>query len=280
MPTWRAAALLAIVASASPACGRFTTADPPRDGVAKGPTTTVRYGSVLDVTTSTRPRDATTSTSGADTLASLPADRGDGGVVDVRVVDVNGTPRAGIQVAFDGPGPGTVTSDRSGHVRFSAKPGRYRASVVEGCGAELEVVRGGHAELAVAAGQTTTGDLRAELRLRFGPASPVSYSGDASWHVGERHQVAFRLVDRCGDAPAPAPAAYASARFVAGPGVEVVAPLPDGIGGDGQTVVVLRCTSADEDVSLDVVDAVDDDSRQPVLVAELLSEQRPPFCVR
>ena len=43
----------------------------------------------------------------------------------------------------------------------------------------------------------------------------------------------------------------------------------------------MRCTVADEDdITLDLVDVRDEKRRTPVLTVELLSDQRPPYCVR
>jgi hypothetical protein len=277
------AALLPLVA-----CGTYTTAsdETGRDG----PTTTVRYGTPggePDVTTSPAtdaPRGSegamTTRRAAAGATGQAEAAAPDGnGAIDLRVVTTNGTARAGVPVRLEGPATRTIVSDGEGHVRDRLPPGRYRAGAVVGCAGQLHVRRAGGADVAVAEGDTAVGDLPVEAAPRYQPAAPVSYSGDASWRVGEIHRVSLRLVDSCTSSPPPAPRDYAAARFVTNEVAEIVLPLSDAVGPGGRVEVEVRCT-AEDDLTLELADVAEPASRTPIFTAALLGDQNPPFCVR
>jgi hypothetical protein len=279
--TWavRAAWAVLAVAVAGTACGRFASPDEDR---AAAPGTTVRYGGGVVRTTAPTSSSVAPKPAGAGapaTTPTVPADAPGTGRVDLAVVDTNGTPRAGVIVTLTGPATRTAKSGAGGKVTLTTQAGDYRAQALEGCSDQLVVVRGGGADLGVAAAQTTTGKLVVHVRLRYEVASPVGYDGDAGWRVGEVHRVHFRLVDPCGDATVPSPAAYTAARFTTDEAVEVVGPLSSAVAPDGTVDIALRCRAADEDVSLELTDALDAKNTTPILTVSLMDEQRPPFCV-
>ncbi|HVF31545.1 MAG TPA: hypothetical protein VM933_00800 [Acidimicrobiales bacterium] len=204
--------------------------------------------------------------------------RSDEGALDLVVADTNGTPRPGVAVRIEGPSSRTVTSARDGHVRLPVPAGDYRASVVEGCNGQLRVLRGGRAELGVAVATTTTGTLVAEVAPRYEVRHPVNYDGNAGWRVGEVHTVRLRLVDPCGERPPPL-SRYGLVRFEPSEGAEVVPPLSDGVSDDGFVELRMRCTTADVDLTLAMVDALDPRRRTEIFDKGLLDGQSAPFCI-
>jgi hypothetical protein len=206
-------------------------------------------------------------------------DRAATGNLDLLVVDPNGTPRGDLAVHLSGPGARTLRVDADGRVRTPLPPGDYRAEVVEGCVGQLQVLRGGSAALGVAAGRTTGGRLVAEVAPRFEVHPPAAYDGDAGWRVGEVHRVRFPLVDACREEAPPSLAAYRAARFEPSAGVEVVAPLSGAVDEGGVVELRLRCTSADVDVALAMVDALDPRRRTEIFTKALFPEQNAPFCL-
>ena len=200
------------------------------------------------------------------------------GRVEVRVVDTNGVPRPGIAVRFEGPSARVEVSGDGGTISFRTAPGRYRATA-ERCAEHLRVARSATAELGVAEGETAAGDLRVEVRLRFEPAAPVTYSGDANWRPGEAHRVELRLRDRCGTAAPPSPDAYArTARVVANRGVTIETPLSTSVRDDGVVELSMTCGPSAADITLALVDVLDERRSSPILTDELLESQRPPVC--
>ena len=278
-----AASLAIVVAALLPGCSRYASSDDDREAA---PTTTVRYGSDVvgggdppptePTAPATPPSRAPTSTAAPTLPEEAPPDAGS---FDLRVVAPSGAVRPGVPVRVEGPVERTLTTDPGGRVRGDLPPGWYRFAVVEGCAGQLHVRKGGGATVGIASGDTSTGDLVADVRPRFQPASPVRYSGDAGWRVGEPHRVLFRLVDACAAEPPPSPAAYAAASFATNPAAEVVQPLSRRVGEGGAVEVTVRCTAPDEDVTLALADAADPPTATPILTSELMPDQAPPYCL-
>jgi hypothetical protein len=282
-----AAALLLLVG----ACGGTPSAT--RRGASPVTTTTVRYGSgvhVAGASTTTAPGatgapdGSTDGPAGGATADAAPTTTAPPATaVDLTVVDPAGHARPGVRMVVQPVTGATVrlTSGPDGHVRRELAPGRYHVTVPEACGGQLHVLRGGSADLGVVDGQTTKGRLVAEVEPRYRVTAPVTYDGDAGWRVGEVHAVRFHLTDACGGGTGdvPGPRAYGAVVFAAAEGVEVVTPLDDGVGPGGAVHVDLRCTAADVDVAVAMVDALDPQRRTEVLTTALMPDQHPPFCL-
>ena len=252
------------------------------DADALASTTTVAYGDektlgIPVATTAAQAAAGTTAVTAAEsptpetTTVAVDASTG----MDVRVVDPNGTPRPGIPVRVTGPRNVEVWSDADGRARQALPAGRYSLTAPLNCALQLRILRSATAQIGVPEGTMAPGELVVEVVPRYEIVGPVSYEGDAGWRIGDVHAVRFKLRDPCGKPP-PAPAEYRSVRFIGGEGVEVVS-LSDRIEPEGWTTISVRCT-AEVDVAVAMVDALDPDRRTELIGVNPLPDQRPPFC--
>jgi len=160
-------------------------------------------------------------------------------------------------------------------------PGMYTATVDAGCTTDLQIQRSGAAQLAAPGGQTVTGTLQLAAVRRIAVTSPSSYQRvdppnyrfKETWHVGERYQVTFAVVDRCtGDG-----AANASLRdtvFVPGPGFQLVGPRPV-MTATGQGAIDLTCTTPDAEPHLIARSDIDDRDAVDLLSYDALNAPVP-----
>lgn len=163
--------------------------------------------------------------------------------IDLTLVDHNDGHPAGIPVDISG--HGRVESDAQGHVRVDLAPGDYGVQVVSGCHELVQVASGGSAQLGVAAGQVTVGELVVTWQHRFGPAPPVFASQNEDFPVDQDVTLSFAVRDRCDDREAPGASLPTFA--VVPSEAMVVAEQPELVAdAEGQSDVTVRCTRAGE----------------------------------
>ncbi|MBW3588171.1 MAG: hypothetical protein KY429_01995 [Actinobacteria bacterium] len=164
------------------------------------------------------------------------------GILALTVRDQSGSGPEGIPVSIDGPIQEVKTTDSGGRVTMDLPPGFYSVGVLDGCTERLQVLSGGSAQLAIAPGETTEGELRTEWRHRFAPSGPVHSSVTPYWPVGKEVSLRYNVVDRCRDELREPNGSIPTFRFHHNEVLSILG-SPQMIGdGDGYGHLSIRCT--------------------------------------
>jgi hypothetical protein len=119
------------------------------------------------------------------------------GTISVTVRAPNGDPLAGVTVAFKGPQDGKIVTDQAGVAEWDVKPGAY-ALDTEPCGTDVHVTLGGGADLTVAPGTRTTGDVTVGgWEPRFQPIIKVQAPTPPPWRIGKAFKLRTAVGDKC-----------------------------------------------------------------------------------